>query len=386
MQGCQGIDAGLVCKLGESKFCELHAFFYFGEYVGTLRGVVLIFDAGREFVLVFFHELENLLERCFSLTPRRVGAAIARTDRAFAIFQVETGDAVVVLLDDWYRRLSVDAVVVADVQVEGCVSGGRQYFLETRCAALAMGVEGNVQFAFGSEVGDSLEEFVVGGLFHRDVVCAESLGYIPDVGVFGIGHFEGGRELESVDFYAGIGIHFTEGFVLVHRDGEAPVGDCLSGFAAGFDLLGSWRGAGTTRRATGTARRKTALGRGWRVGVGFRHVTHQFNGADSAFEAILQSVFGSSGERAKAVSDCADLDSVEFRVWFGEQGGRRQCSSGKSSEVTSRNCHRAHCIATSRDGQDRWGNGWVLGVSFCRHRGGVWVEAEVIRGRRCHRR
>lgn len=73
------------------------------------------------------------------------------------IFEVEAGDTVVILLDDWYRRLSIDSEIVAYVQVQRCLFRCGQYLLKTGCATLAVGVEGNVQFAFGGEVSDSLE-------------------------------------------------------------------------------------------------------------------------------------------------------------------------------------------------------------------------------------
>src|SRR3990172_3888892 len=64
-------------QLGKRPFAVLHALLDLGQHVGSFRRRVLVLDAGREPVLVFLHELQDVLERRFALPPWHVRAAAA---------------------------------------------------------------------------------------------------------------------------------------------------------------------------------------------------------------------------------------------------------------------------------------------------------------------
>src|ERR1035437_6436459 len=79
-----------------------HALLDFAHHVGAFGRVVFVFDAGGELVLLLLHELQDLFERRLALPPRHVGASAAGAlvfacaAGAFAVLQVQAGDAVVV--------------------------------------------------------------------------------------------------------------------------------------------------------------------------------------------------------------------------------------------------------------------------------------------------
>ena len=107
--------------MGQGVLGELYALLHFGQYVGALGSVVLILDAGGKFVFVLFHQLQNFFERCFALAPGHVGTTAAGTfvvggaGGAFAIFEVQARDAIMILLNDRYRGLAVHSVIMANV-------------------------------------------------------------------------------------------------------------------------------------------------------------------------------------------------------------------------------------------------------------------------------
>lgn len=268
--------------------------------------------------MVTLEGLEDLLEGRFPLAPGHVGTALAVCGR-FAVFEVEAGDAACVFFDERNRGFAVDAEVVADVEVESSVRRGVEDFVEAGRAALAVGVEGDVELAFGSELSDAGEVGIVGGNLHGDVIGPEGFSDVPDVFVFGVGHGGSGREFEGVDVDARVVVHFAEFFELVHGGGLTPLRDFGGGFAAGVHLIGS--GA--------------ALGQGWRAGEGLGGVAHEFDGADVAIEAVLEGFFGTAGESAEAIGDGSDLNALEARVGLcrgGESGGCGELSEGAAGE------------------------------------------------------
>src|SRR4029453_10504241 len=101
--------------LRERLLAIVDALLDFAHHVGSFRRVVLILDAGGELVLLLLHQLQNVFERSFTLSPRHVGSSAARSGLrgraawAFAVLEVQTGDPLVVLLDHRHRRLAVYA-------------------------------------------------------------------------------------------------------------------------------------------------------------------------------------------------------------------------------------------------------------------------------------
>src|ERR1035437_9546694 len=196
---CGPTESGASAQLRQRLLAVLHALLDLGHHVGPFRRIVLVLDAAGELVLLLLHELQDLFQGRLPLSPWHVGASgalsavLGRAARALAVLQVQTRDPVVVLLHQWRRRLAVDAVVVPHIEVQRGVLGRRHHFVKTGCAALAVGVESDLQFALGGVIGHPLEQLVIGGQLHGDVVGAQRLPHVPDVFILGVRHLQGWR-------------------------------------------------------------------------------------------------------------------------------------------------------------------------------------------------
>src|SRR5439155_13305638 len=137
-----------------------------------LAWVVLVLDAGREFVPVLLHGEQHFPERCLALSPRRVRTGFAG-GRALAVLQVQAGDPVVIFHHRGHGRLAVHAIDMSPIQIQRGVRRSRQRLLEARFAALPVSVERDPEFALRGVLSYTLEQSVVIGQLHGDVVCAE---------------------------------------------------------------------------------------------------------------------------------------------------------------------------------------------------------------------
>src|ERR1017187_1860386 len=164
-------------RLGQTGLEVGETLFHFGDQVRARRNLILQLDVRREGVLVLLEQLQNWLNRRVASAPN----GNVRTMVLLAVFDVQVGDLVVVLLDE-RDRVVVGRREVADIEVDAVVLPvAHQRVVALQCGGL-VGVVGRVVAVITDQklvlVGDRRDALGHGERrARRDALDAEALGH-----------------------------------------------------------------------------------------------------------------------------------------------------------------------------------------------------------------
>src|ERR1017187_3161238 len=212
-------------RLGQTGLEVGETLFHFGDQVRARRNLILQLDVRREGVLVLLEQLQNWLNRRVASAPN----GNVRTMVLLAVFDVQVGDLVVVLLDE-RDRVVVGRREVADIEVDAVVLPvAHQRVVALQCGGL-VGVVGRVVAVITDQklvlVGDRRDALGHGERrARRDALDAEALGHREAVFDVLVLHAVAHVIAEQGDVNAGVVEFLAHGLPCGRRSRPEPRGN-----------------------------------------------------------------------------------------------------------------------------------------------------------------